>query len=93
MVASDHGGTPSQYQSVDVNGVLEQAGLLTKKDGRIDWSGIRAAYVGLIYMFVNLKGREPNGIVDPADYDRTRREIIDAFMVYRDPATGRLYWS
>ena len=37
---------------------------------------------------INLKGREPNGIVDPRDFDRARREVADALLAYRDPETG-----
>ncbi len=96
VITSDHGGTPSQFQVVDVNRALENAGLLVYKgsvlDGgnrEIDWSKTRAANVGLIHIFVNLKGREPTGIVDPADYETTQREIIDALHSYKDPDTGR----
>ncbi|GAI25052.1 unnamed protein product, partial [marine sediment metagenome] len=96
VITSDHGGTPSQFQVVDVNRALENAGLLVYKgsvlDGgnrEIDWSKTRAANVGLIHIFVNLKGREPTGIVDPADYETTRREIINALHFYKDPDTGR----
>jgi predicted AlkP superfamily phosphohydrolase/phosphomutase len=89
VIASDHGGTPSQFQPVDVNTVLEKAGLLYRRNGEIDWSKTRAARVGLIHIFINLKGREPKGIVDPADYEETQREIMDALMTYRDPDSGR----
>jgi predicted AlkP superfamily phosphohydrolase/phosphomutase len=98
-IASDHGGTSTRYSIVNVNDVLAQAGLLVYADapqptslyqiGGIDWSQTRAARVGRIHIFVNLKGREPNGIVDPVDYDATQREIIDALLDYRDPATGQ----
>ena len=40
-------------------------------------------------MYVNLKGRDPEGIVDPADYERVQHEIIDALLAYVDPETGR----
>ena len=88
-LASDHGGTPSQFIPVDINDVLEKAGLLVRKDGEIDWSRTRAARVGLIHIFINLKDREANGIVNPSDYEKTQQEIIDAVMTYRDSKTGR----
>ena len=101
-IASDHGGTPSQFQQANVNDALENAGLLTyKKDAgemeileilrgaNVDWSKTKAANVGQIHIFINLKGREPDGIVDPADYETTQREIIDALHTYQDPETGR----
>ena len=45
--------------------------------------------MGLVHIFVNLKGREPGGIVDPADYDALCQEIIRALHDYEDPETGR----
>ncbi len=96
VVASDHGGTPNQFQVTSVNKALRDAGLLVYKDcslgGRreeIDWSKTRAVNVGTIHIFINLKGREPGGIVDPADYEATQREIIEALHSYKDPDTGR----
>jgi predicted AlkP superfamily phosphohydrolase/phosphomutase len=38
--------------------------------------------VGCCFINVNLKGREPTGIVDPADYDQTVAEIITALQTY-----------
>ncbi|EGB14173.1 type I phosphodiesterase/nucleotide pyrophosphatase [Pseudodesulfovibrio mercurii] len=40
------------------------------------------------YVYVNLKGRDPNGIVEPEDYHKVQREIIDALYTYVDPKTG-----
>ena len=93
-VVSDHGGTPNQFQAVKIERVLEEAGFLVYKedsDGKseIDWSKTRAASVGLVHIFINLKGREPDGIVEPEDYQKTQLEIIAALHSYRDEATGR----
>lgn len=38
---------------------------------------------------VNLAGRELNGIVDPADFERVRDEVAAALASFVDPATGR----
>ncbi|HYT80760.1 MAG TPA: alkaline phosphatase family protein [Actinomycetota bacterium] len=38
---------------------------------------------------VNLGGREPNGIVDPADLERVRDEVAEAVSSFVDPRTGR----
>jgi predicted AlkP superfamily phosphohydrolase/phosphomutase len=92
FVVSDHGGTSQQHTVVNVAAVLEQAGFLKYEgrgpDRRIDWTRTRAADVGLVHVFVNLKGREPGGIVDPADYDAVCQEIIRALHDYEDPETG-----
>lgn len=42
-----------------------------------------------IYVYVNLKGRDPGGIVDAADYEKVQQQIIDALYTYIDPVTGR----
>jgi predicted AlkP superfamily phosphohydrolase/phosphomutase len=41
-----------------------------------------------IYININLKGRDPGGIVDPADYEKVQKQIIDTLYTYVDPATG-----
>jgi hypothetical protein len=42
-----------------------------------------------LYVYINLKGRDPEGIVDPKDYKKVQQEIIDALLTYVDPVTGR----
>jgi predicted AlkP superfamily phosphohydrolase/phosphomutase len=37
---------------------------------------------------LNLKGREPEGIVDPSTYDRVREEIREALLAFEDPELG-----
>jgi predicted AlkP superfamily phosphohydrolase/phosphomutase len=37
---------------------------------------------------VNLKGREPNGIVEPDDYERVRDDVAAALGDFRDPDNG-----
>ncbi|MGQ9458777.1 MAG: alkaline phosphatase family protein [Anaerolineae bacterium] len=39
-------------------------------------------------VFVNLKGREPTGGVEPTDYDAVREEIAAAALDLRDPERG-----
>ncbi|MEZ5670815.1 MAG: alkaline phosphatase family protein [Alphaproteobacteria bacterium] len=40
------------------------------------------------YVRINLKGREPNGIVEPRDYDRVCDELAGEIMALRDSRTG-----
>ena len=42
-----------------------------------------------MYIYINLKGRDPEGIVDPADYETVQQQIIDALLSFVDPATGK----
>ena len=40
-------------------------------------------------LYINLKGREPNGTVEPGqEYDDLRQSLIDKLMAVRDPETG-----
>ena len=38
---------------------------------------------------VNLAGREPDGIVDPGDFEKVRGDLMDALASFVDPETGR----
>jgi predicted AlkP superfamily phosphohydrolase/phosphomutase len=55
----------------------------------VDW-GSSIAYPSALGggVSINLKGREPNGVVDPRDFERARREVAAALLAYRDPETG-----
>jgi predicted AlkP superfamily phosphohydrolase/phosphomutase len=57
----------------------------------IDWSR-SVAFMDLDDqqgIYINLKGREPDGIVEPADYEKTRDRVIQALGRLIDPETGR----
>ncbi|MFB6144877.1 MAG: alkaline phosphatase family protein [Candidatus Nanohaloarchaea archaeon] len=56
----------------------------------IDWSQTKA-YTGAYYngqIFINLKGREPQGTVKEEDYEKVRQNIIEDLKQLRDPETG-----
>ena len=55
----------------------------------IDWSKTKAVATGTNHIFLNVKGRDPFGIVEPEDQYALEEEIIDALYAYRDPSTGR----
>ena len=89
LICADHGGTPNQYRAVDIEKVLEEAGFIVRDhEQSIDWTRTRAVNVGLVHIFINLAGREPNGIVSAEDYKSTQLEIIDALHAYTDKETG-----
>jgi predicted AlkP superfamily phosphohydrolase/phosphomutase len=58
----------------------------------IDWSRTQAYARGQIgQIFLNVRGREPHGIVaQGAEYAAVRQRIIDELMTLRDPDTGEL---
>ncbi len=92
MVISDHGFNTFRY-GIDLNRWLEENGYLTLKNNdrsgkyltSIDWSRTRAFAIGLSGMFLNIKGRELQGIVDPGDEaDRLRTEIAEKLSALCD---------
>jgi predicted AlkP superfamily phosphohydrolase/phosphomutase len=59
--------------------------------GRIDWSRTRAYCPSApgSGLWVNVKGREPEGIVSPgAEYERVVAELRERLLAHRDPRTG-----
>lgn len=55
----------------------------------IDWERTRAFFSGTVgNIFINLKGREPAGVVDPADYEGLCAALADELAAYRDPESG-----
>lgn len=71
MVISDHGFNSFRY-GVDLNRWLEENGYLVLKDNdreakylrAVDWSKTRAYAIGLSGMYLNIKDRESQGIVE-----------------------------
>lgn len=55
---------------------------------KIDAKNSRALPERCCYVYVNLKGRDPEGIVEPEDYEKVQREIIHALLDYVEPKTG-----
>jgi len=93
MVISDHGFNTFRY-GVDLNCWLMENGYMTLKQGGgpgknldcVDWSQTRAFAIGLSGMFLNTKGRESRGIVEPKkEAPRLRKEIADKLRALTDP--------
>lgn len=54
----------------------------------VDWKRTKAYALGLGQIYLNLKGREKEGIVEPgAETDNLLHEIRDRLLAYRDPDT------
>lgn len=54
----------------------------------VDWSKSKAYSLGFGQIFINLKGREPEGSVDPSDYQAVCDEIAAGLRAYVDEGTG-----
>jgi len=94
VLISDHGAT-AKGPEVRVASILEKAGLLKRADPsedsrlpRVAFDGTKALPQRAAYIYVNLKGRDPDGIVEPEDYEKVREQVIAALHEYVDPETG-----
>lgn len=89
MVMSDHGFT-SFDRAVDLNTWLQQEGLLVSAAGKIDWTRTKAYALGLNAIYLNLAGRERQGIVHVGPESAALlRSVRAGLLSLRDPAGGR----
>jgi len=87
LVVSDH-GAQAMHGGIQVNEWLMQEGYLSLVDPpttptpfgklQVDWPRTRVWADGGYYsrIFMNVKGREPEGVIEPADYEALRDELI-----------------
>ncbi|PYX00920.1 MAG: nucleotide pyrophosphatase [Acidobacteria bacterium] len=97
LVVSDH-GFKSFARCVNVNAWLHQNGYLALKANKtesgdwfedVDWSRTRAYTMGLNGVYLNLKGREREGIVFPEESRAVKEELRSKLDGLTDSATGR----
>ncbi len=77
-------------------GVLRELGwTVMKKDENgnelpeVDWEKGKAIMTRSNSIYINLKGRDPHGIVDPADKYELEEQIITDLYSYKHPKTGK----
>jgi predicted AlkP superfamily phosphohydrolase/phosphomutase len=95
IALSDH-GFGSFRRGVHLNNWLRDRGLLATRDGgegatfpgNVDWDRTRAYALGLGGIYLNLRGREAEGIVDPGDSEALKAEIARGLEGLVDPAGG-----
>ncbi len=96
FVVSDHGFQTFRRQ-VHLNNWLAQEGYLAlkplTKDNRnalmfVDWAKTRAYALGLGFIYLNLQGREPNGIVSRDEARELMDEIRKKLLRAEDPDGG-----
>ncbi len=77
MVLSDH-GFRQLHMVLPVNRHLRAAGLLKSTPEGVDWQASKAFSYGYGDIWLNVKGREPTGTVEPGEeYERLRNRIIN----------------
>jgi len=96
LVASDHGGKRMKG-AFCINSWLVDQGLLKLRkpvegvvrlgEADVDWGKTVAWGWGGYYarIFLNVKGREPQGVIAPEDYERVRDDIADRLRRIRGP--------
>lgn len=101
LITSDHGAVPTEgrmdedFQGFNCQTILDVSGLTVyKKDKNgediVDWSKTKAICQRSVYIYVNLKGRDPEGIVEPGrEYEELKDRIVDLLYEYKDPETGK----
>lgn len=96
MVLSDHGFNTFR-RGIDLNRWLEENGYLKVDDSRrnaehlagVDWSQTRAFAIGLTGIFLNIKDKYSQGIVNPGEEaDQLREEIAQKLRMLVDPTNG-----
>lgn len=99
MIVSDHGFAPYR-RSFHVNSWLLEHGYLKLRDGvepgdveflsGIDWANTQAYAVGINCMYLNLRGREKWGVVNPGrDAENLIARLVSDLESSIDPETGQ----
>lgn len=96
LVVSDHGARPLMG-CVSINEWLQQEGYLTLKQppsspmpldkAEIDWRQTKVWGAGGYYgrIFMNVRGREQQGIIPPAEYERERTQLAERLRAMPGP--------
>jgi 2',3'-cyclic-nucleotide 2'-phosphodiesterase (5'-nucleotidase family)/predicted AlkP superfamily phosphohydrolase/phosphomutase len=96
LASSDHGFAP-QWLAIDSPLPLKQLGLQdveqtgncrpaaasTNTVAKACWAGATTQ------IYLNLKGRDPDGTLDPSQYQATVDRIVNAYQNLTDPSTGQ----
>ena len=102
FITSDHAAVPHSIGTTNPGigslsaiqlPVMEELGLTKSYDDangihQIKWDETIAVAQRSSYIYINLKGRDPHGIVEPEDYEKTVQMVIDKLYGYRHPVTG-----
>jgi predicted AlkP superfamily phosphohydrolase/phosphomutase len=79
-----------------INQYLYEQGLIKLKTDpasrkiTVDWSKTQAFAQGMVSVYVNLKGREPSGSVEPGkEYEDLVERLIELLYDVKDPQNGR----
>lgn len=94
IVISDHGLMASR-KDVWVNRYLAQNGYISYSEDNqgkvvINWKKTKAFVSAFMLLNVNLKGRDPDGIIEPGEeFEKMKMKLIELLRGWMDPETGR----
>lgn len=95
IVVSDHGGIPTKKRVLLEHFLLKDGLIAYKKNenGRLVIDTKKSKVIsGINYVtqniWINMKGRDPNGVVNPSDYEKIRDRVIEVLYSIKDPETG-----
>ncbi|HEY7009976.1 MAG TPA: alkaline phosphatase family protein [Jatrophihabitantaceae bacterium] len=93
LASSDHGFAP-QWYAIDAALPLVQLGLqATEQSGNCratpDMIAKECEAGGTAQIYLNMQGRTPGGVLDPAQYQATVDKIVDKYKNLTDPNTGQ----
>lgn len=90
IVVSDHGNLPNHHR-VSLYNLFQQKGWckVYTENGipKVDMA-VSKVYYNLAHVYINLKGRDPNGIVEEEDFLTFREEVRKSILSIKDPDTG-----
>ena len=101
IITSDHAQVCAAHRPVmlgetrGVNvGIMKELGYTAIKQDEngnyaMDWENTRAVACRECNIYINLKGRNPHGIVDPADKYELEEQIMTDLYSYKDKKTGK----
>lgn len=102
FVVSDHAQVCPEHMPIELGDsvvnvkVMQELGFTTlKKDAdgndlhEIDWEHTKAVSSRCNHIYINLKGRNHTGIVEPEDQYQLEEEIMTALYGYRDKVTNQ----
>lgn len=83
LVISDHGFAP-YHRSFNLNGWLRENGYLEGTRGAVNWSKTRAYGLGFNGLYLNLQGREPEGVVQAGEKEQLLQELSERLLGIED---------
>jgi len=96
FVISDHGFKPFMW-GFHVNSWLHREGYIKLKSGsesdawfeNVDWSGSKAYCLGMGGIYLNIRGREKSGIINPDEVAELKKEMQEKLKSVLNPLNGQ----